>query len=184
MSGDQVAQGQKVKTRRKGCGVLLRLALLGFLLLAVPAVAYLFFMLRAGNLVRAELEKIRAAGEPVSAEDLDAYYEYPPLEEDATQLWLAALKPLDGPAYSEACGELPIVGYSEEEKVVCPISLTNWCPSFSTRSLWIPSTAARCATSCERMNTLSTASAKTASTTAGRKMSSWVTSIVQTSSSP
>ena len=120
MSSDQVAQRQNVKARRKGCGVLLTLALLGFLLLAVPAVIYLFFTLRAAKLVRAELDEIRAAGEPVSAEDLDAYYEYPPLEEDATQLWLAALKPLDGPAYSEACGELPIVGDSDEEKVIPP----------------------------------------------------------------
>ena len=120
MSSDRLAERQEKKVRKKGCGIMLTLALLGFILLAVPTVCYLFFITRAARLVEVELAEIRAAGEPATAEELDAYYEYPPIKEDATQLWLAATKPFDGETYEEACGELPIVGDSEEDKIIPP----------------------------------------------------------------
>jgi len=120
MSSDKVQERQDGETRKKGCGCVLPLALTAFLLVALPVVFYLIFTTRAARLVEAELAKIRAAGEPATAEELDDYYEYPHIDEDATQLWLAAIRPLDGEEYDNSCGELPIVGYSEEEKTIPP----------------------------------------------------------------
>jgi len=58
----------------------------------------------------AELAKIRELGQPVTAEDLNAFYETPPPELDCTRFWLAALKPLDGPAFHASKEALPILG--------------------------------------------------------------------------
>ncbi|HEV3340419.1 MAG TPA: hypothetical protein VG125_08680, partial [Pirellulales bacterium] len=58
----------------------------------------------------AELEKIRAAGEPASAEDMEAFYKVPSPGRDTTQLWLAALAPLDTPQFRADGKDLPFVG--------------------------------------------------------------------------
>ena len=51
MSTDQVFEQQNEKARKKGRGRMLTLALLVFLVLAVPVVGYLIFTMRAANLV-------------------------------------------------------------------------------------------------------------------------------------
>lgn len=56
-----------------------------------------------------ELTRIRAAGEPVSFADLDAYYPVPPADQDATQLWLAGIAPLDSPQFKASANGLPFV---------------------------------------------------------------------------
>lgn len=58
----------------------------------------------------AELDRIRAAGEPASADEIEAFYQVPPGARDTTQLWLAALAPLDTPGYVAEAKELPLVG--------------------------------------------------------------------------
>ncbi|HEX7448492.1 MAG TPA: hypothetical protein VF306_13150 [Pirellulales bacterium] len=71
--------------------------------------------LMAKQRVRAELARIRAAGEPVSVEDLDAFYPRPPADRDTTQLWLEAIAALDTPGFVDDAKDLPIVGESDEE---------------------------------------------------------------------
>lgn len=58
----------------------------------------------------AELDRIRAAGEPASADEIEAFYQVPASERDTTQLWLSALAPLDTPSYMAEARELPLVG--------------------------------------------------------------------------
>ena len=58
----------------------------------------------------AELDRIRAAGEPASATEIEAFYQVPPGGRDTTQLWLAALAPLDTPSFAAEAKELPLVG--------------------------------------------------------------------------
>jgi len=122
MSGDRLLEQQAEKNRKKGCGCALTLALLALVLIGVPVVAYLMFSMRASRLVEAELAAIRAAGEPATADELNDYYECPPAEKDSTKFWLAAVKILDpdDPQYTEDCGELPIVGDIDEEKIIPP----------------------------------------------------------------
>lgn len=83
-------------------------------------VALLLFMavLAIGSFVsarqlQAELDKIRAAGEPVTVADMEAFYARPPKDRDATQLWLDAFAVIDSPAYKSDANALPIVGEIE-----------------------------------------------------------------------
>lgn len=58
----------------------------------------------------AELDRIRAAGEPASVEEIEAFYQVPPGGRDTTRLWLAALAALDTRSYADEARELPLVG--------------------------------------------------------------------------
>lgn len=60
--------------------------------------------------LNAELNRIRAAGEPASATEIEAFYQVPPGARDTTQLWLAALAPLDTRSYADEARVLPLVG--------------------------------------------------------------------------
>jgi hypothetical protein len=57
-----------------------------------------------------ELQRIRAAGEPCSVDEMEAYYQAPPADQDTTQLWLAGLAPLDATEFRGDAGSLPFVG--------------------------------------------------------------------------
>lgn len=63
----------------------------------------------------AELDRIRAAGEPASAAEIEAFYQVPPSARDTTQLWLVAIAPLDTPSYAADAKELPLVGEDASE---------------------------------------------------------------------
>lgn len=73
--------------------------------------------------IRAELARIRAAGEPLSAEDLDAMYRLPPGVPDATEQWVRALEPLDEDDYKQHIRGFPIVDPSVEE---APVPGEHW----------------------------------------------------------
>lgn len=81
----------------------------------VIIVAVLFVAVLAGLLlykhvqVRAELSRIRAAGEPVTPDDLAKMYAVPEGENDTTQLWLAAIRQLD-PTVRRYSGKTPLEG--------------------------------------------------------------------------
>ena len=68
--------------------------------------------------LQAELDKICAAGEPMTMADLEAFYARPAKDRDATQLWLEAFAVLNSPAYKSDAKGLPIVG--EIETVLSP----------------------------------------------------------------
>ena len=89
--------------------------LLAVLLLLVLAAAVIMFSRRASSRVENELAKIREAGQPASAAELEEHYQLPPEEEDTTPLWLQATRPLGTDAFRADAGELPIVGTGESE---------------------------------------------------------------------
>ncbi len=93
--------------RQIGCliiAVVLVLVLLG---------AYTAYRLILQARVRAELEAIRRAGYPVTLEELDAWYEYPPPgEPNAADLYMEAFQLLVEPS-EEARKLLPLVGDAE-----------------------------------------------------------------------
>ncbi|HEV7223253.1 MAG TPA: hypothetical protein VGN42_11170, partial [Pirellulales bacterium] len=60
--------------------------------------------------LEAELDKIRAADQPVTMEDLDAFRGYPSKDRDATELWRAAFGVLDSPDYQSDAKALPCLG--------------------------------------------------------------------------
>lgn len=95
------------RRRRLSPGVVLLGAtlLLLFLLMAAMGVGWL----SARQRVRAELERIYAAGEPVTADHLDAFYLDPPADRDATQLWLEAIEALDTPELRSNGTDSPLV---------------------------------------------------------------------------
>lgn len=87
---------------------------------AVVALLILFMLalalgwLAAQQRVRTELARIREAGEPVSAEDLEVFYPRPPAGRDTTQLWLDAIAVLDTPEFNAYAKDLPIIGTAEQ----------------------------------------------------------------------
>ena len=83
--------------RRLSAGKFALLCVLCLLLLL--AAVYAIGSLISSRQLRAELDKIRAAGEPVTAVDLDALYAYPPKDRDTTELWLDAFAVLDSPEF-------------------------------------------------------------------------------------
>jgi hypothetical protein len=94
-------------------GVILLLVVGGFFLLFVVVLGGAW--LASQHRLAAELEKIRAAGEPVTSEEAEAFYAAPPPGRDTTQLWLAALAPLDTPQFRADAKDLPLVGEGPDE---------------------------------------------------------------------
>ena len=102
-----------VNRRRLRPGVVLLVA--GLLLILLFLVALAVGWLSAKQRVRAEIERIRVAGEPVTPADLEAFYARPPADRDTTQLWLDAIEPLQGPQFVAAKKDLPVIGETAEE---------------------------------------------------------------------
>jgi len=125
VSSDQVQEQQNEKARKKRHGLWLTLGLLSFLFLAVPAVFYLFFSMRAARLVEAELTAIRADGLPATPEELNDYYKYPPVDKDATRLWLAGTKMLRGYDFSQEYAEFAWADDNGVDKTIPPPG-TEW----------------------------------------------------------
>jgi len=90
------------------------------LVLVLLVGTYMIWTARANRQAAAALDAIRAAGEPVDGDELDAYYSLPEEADDVTQLWLAAMEPLEGPDYDQACEPLPIVGNQQDEQPIPP----------------------------------------------------------------
>lgn len=107
-----------------------------FALACVLVVLLLFIaVLAIGSFVsarqlQAELDKIRAAGEPVTMADLEAFYARPPKDRDATQLWLDVFAVIDSPGYQSDAKALPILGENEllivGENDVAPLPGEPW----------------------------------------------------------
>ncbi|HJT34023.1 MAG TPA: hypothetical protein VJ783_18400 [Pirellulales bacterium] len=99
--------------RRIRPGVVLLGGVVVLILLFVAALA--IGWLAAKQRVRAELARIRAAGEPVSPEDLEAFYQKPPSDRDTTQLWLDAIAALDTPEFHRDVQDVPSLTEMGEE---------------------------------------------------------------------
>jgi hypothetical protein len=106
-----VSGAERGRSRRSGCWWI-ALAGVGVVALIGILVCAGFFISerQAGQTVERELARLRALGEPTTAEELDAFYARPPADQDVTPLLLAALAPLEGPAYEGDTKGLPIVG--------------------------------------------------------------------------
>ncbi len=87
------------------------------LLLALFVAALGAGWLMAKQRVRAELARIRAAGEPVSPEDLEAFYQKPPADRDTTQLWLDAIEALDTPEFLEDAHGVPFLSDTDDDEL-------------------------------------------------------------------
>ena len=85
------------------------------LLVVTLAVAAIAFAGRGSARLAREIAKIREAGEPASAAELEEYYQLPRGVEDTTELWLEATRPLATEGFTADAGELPIVGTGEGE---------------------------------------------------------------------
>ncbi len=72
--------------------------------------------------IKQQLALIRARGEPTNAEELGAYYTYPTVGEDATQLWLTAARQLKARSNWNAVRTLPFLGDGAEP----PLPGQNW----------------------------------------------------------
>src|SRR5487761_1084554 len=82
--------------------------------------------------VRAELAKIRAAGEPVTPADLEAFYSPPPDSRDATALWMAAADALSAPEYeADSRGFAFLAGESNTD----PLDLGDPWPDIRAKEL-------------------------------------------------
>lgn len=111
------------RQRRIGPGLVVLLVF--GVLLAALLLAAAWTWLASRRQLAAELERIRRSGEPISAEDLDAYYEVPPDGRDTTKIWLTAVAPLDTAKFQADGKGLPIVGEPTEN---LPLPGEPWPP--------------------------------------------------------
>jgi len=102
-------------------GLIGRLGVWGVVLLSLGLVLTLLVALlvgrwfQASRLVRAELARIREAGEPVTPDDLKQYCPVAPDEQDTTDLWLDGVGALETPDFQADARPLPVVGESQAE---------------------------------------------------------------------
>ncbi len=97
--------------RRIGPGMLFLIAVAVMVLLLAGAL--LIGSLLSARQVRLELARIRAAGEPATADDLEAFYAIAPDERDTTELWLSAWALTGGPDSELDSQNIPSVGNDE-----------------------------------------------------------------------
>lgn len=103
---------QTIRRRIKPGAVLLGgVLILILLLMAALGIGWL----AAKQRVRAELARIRAAGEPVTPEDLEAFYQQPRPDRDTTQLWLEVIEALDTPEFHQDAQDIPLLAELGEE---------------------------------------------------------------------
>src|SRR5690242_11280605 len=98
-----VQPSRKISTGKLALGCLLVVLLLFIAVLAIGSFI-------SDRQLQAELDKIRAAGEPMTMADLEAFYARPPKDRDATQLWLDVFAVIDSPRYQSDARALPILG--------------------------------------------------------------------------
>jgi len=96
-----------------GCGGCLLVVVV--LIVAVPTIVFFTWSARSSREAADELAKIQAAGEPTAPDELERFYPTTPAERDSARMWLAAVQPLEGPAFRSAAEKLPIVGSGEGE---------------------------------------------------------------------
>ncbi|MHC4179301.1 MAG: hypothetical protein ACYSWU_17450 [Planctomycetota bacterium] len=96
-----------------GCGGCLLAAVL--LIVLVPTITLVTWSSRSSRRVEAELARVRAAGEPTTASELDRFYPAGPAGREAARRWLIAMRPLEGKAFDKAAEGLPIVGTGGSE---------------------------------------------------------------------
>ncbi|HVX60101.1 MAG TPA: hypothetical protein VHC19_05865 [Pirellulales bacterium] len=99
--------------RRIGPGAILLLAAAAGLLLVLLFVLGVWIAGRRG--LNEQLAQIRAADEPTSATELEAFYTAPESGRDTTQLWLDAIAPLDTPQFQADAKDLPFVGAGPDQ---------------------------------------------------------------------
>ncbi|HTN77138.1 MAG TPA: hypothetical protein VL096_17885 [Pirellulaceae bacterium] len=115
------AQIEQTKQRRRFAWRFFWIALgcLGLLLFLIPAVVYLVWQAHGRSLLRAELDQIRAAGEPITTAEISAWYTtLPPNTRDITAIWSTALAPFEGPKYDAAKTNVPIIGNVDGPKTL------------------------------------------------------------------
>jgi hypothetical protein len=94
--------------RRVGPGTVVLIA--ATVVMILLALAFCGAQYLVGQQVMGELAKIRAAGEPITAADLEAFYSRPPDGRNATALWMAAAEMLASPACQTDARDLPWLG--------------------------------------------------------------------------
>jgi hypothetical protein len=104
--------------RRRGIWVMLVVSLL--LLAVVPALFVVLWSWNNTREVDAELARLREAGEPVTAADLEAMYRLPEGADDVTDLILTAIGPLEGKEFKEALDALPDWETDDAERKIPP----------------------------------------------------------------
>ncbi len=85
--------------------------------LAIPvlfAVAAAIVWWTQGRTVAHKIQAIRERGEPVTAAELEAFYETPPHDEDATRLWTTASSYLSQAGGTQLARQLPFMGDAPE----------------------------------------------------------------------
>jgi hypothetical protein len=86
----------------------------------------ILFVVNAGKYeANVELARIRAASEPVTAQELEEFYRTPDLDQDCTEIYLEVFATLKDGASAMAQSNLPLVSYSEEPKPV-PVAGQPW----------------------------------------------------------
>ena len=95
---------------RWGCGT--SVLLIGGLAFGTLIVTIIVFVASVWGQINTNRTRVREVGEPVTIEDLHAYYRAPAAEDDTTELWLEAMAVFRTPAFESASSEMPILGRS------------------------------------------------------------------------
>lgn len=106
------AQAEEIARRRKNGWrlMLLMAAILLGLLTLVPTVIYFAWLTQGRRLLQAELDAIKAKGQPITTAEMNQWQAIPEGTRDITPLWVEALRPFDSPPYNATTVGIPLVG--------------------------------------------------------------------------
>ena len=109
---------RKRSARRLMWGMIFGLVLLAML---APVALYIAWLAHGRALLREELAKIQAAGDPITTAEMAEWYKLPEGSRDITQLWLEAIRPFGTTEYQDSCAGVPLVGFSRPPWTAPPL---------------------------------------------------------------
>ncbi len=113
MNMDVELPARQDRRRRRGLWVTASIVL--FLLVGCPALTLVVWQASGRQRVEAMKAAIRARGEPLSREDIQAIYALPEGRENTAPIWLDALAGLSTRDFEESAGNLPVAGTGTTE---------------------------------------------------------------------
>jgi hypothetical protein len=116
----------KQRSGKRRISLPMTVAMAGVVVLVGTGAAFVYWWTQSDRDVRVELTRLKAAGDPITPEELEAFYRLPEGAVDTTALYLKAIEPLDGPAFKADAGDIPLIGQGDATQRPIPLPGQEW----------------------------------------------------------